>query len=333
MSNNISINSEDFVGVSLSKIPCDRELAADVFVKVNLKFIKFKMKGDVIPEDKYNYFISVHVKELFVKKENESLFLKHVLNQKSQLIEEIVAEVGEENRDIVEQHEELKEKVYEVFLDEELSNETVDILKNHVNEFIETVKNKSPAADVFAKISSLNNTIAEHSMNVANLSIFFGLVTGQNHPHVLENLYLGALFHDYGKAKIPASVMEKPNSVSYDKAILEHPEVGVDILKKLPTINKHILTIVLEHHEQYGGVGYPRGLTGDAIYGLTKIVSIANIFDNLCMENRRNKSSMYKTAIKVLEYDKGKQFDSTLLPRIIDALKLGYGNYVRERLK
>jgi putative nucleotidyltransferase with HDIG domain len=270
---------------------------------------------------------------LFVKKEDEVLFLEQVLVQKQETIETIVAEVGEENRDIVVKHEELKEKVYEVFLDEVLSNETVDILKTQVNDFIETVKNKNPTADVFAKISSLNNTIAEHSMNVANLSIFFGLVTGQNHPHVLENLYMGALFHDYGKAKIPASVLEKPNSVAYDRAIQEHPEAGVEILKKIPAINKQILTIVFEHHEQYGGVGFPRGMTGDVIYGLTKIVSIANVFDNVCMENRRNKASMYKTAIKVLEYDKGKQFDPLLLPRIIDALKLGYGNYVRERAK
>ncbi len=333
MSENIGLNPDDFVGIPLAKIPCNQELAADVFIKINEKFIKFKPQHDVIPEDKYNYFISMNVKELFVSKAHAEVFLGLVEAQKQEEIEAVVLEVGEENRPIVTQLADIKETVYDAFLDEELSNETVDILKKQVEEFISTVKEKNPSADIFAKISSMNNTIAEHSMNVANLSLLFGMATGQVHHIVLENLYMGALFHDYGKAKIPASIMEKPKSVAYEKAITNHPEAGVEMLKKNPDINKQVLTIVAEHHEQHGGVGYPKGMTGDTIYGLTKIVSIANIFDNACMENRRNKATMYKTAIKLIEYDKGKQFDPALVPRILDALKLGYGNYSRERDK
>lgn len=331
MVDNISFNTDEFIGTPLSKIPCNSELAADIFVKIGEKFIKFKEKGDVIPEEKYNYFISMNVKELFVAKEQVALFEEAVLELKRAEIEAIVGEVGEDNRDIVTKQAELKQTVYEVFLDEQLSNETVEILKSQVQDFITIVKDKNPSADIFAKISSMNNTIAEHSMNVANLSILFGLATGQNHKLVLENLYMGALFHDYGKAKIPASVMEKPKSVAYTKAITDHPLVGVEMLKKNSEINMQVLSIVGEHHEQFGGVGFPKGMTGDAMYGLSKIVQIANVFDNVCMENRRDKSKMYKTAIKVLEYDKGKQFDPELLPRILDAVKLGYGNYQRDR--
>ena len=333
MVDNISFNSDDFISTPLSKVPCNGELVADIFVKIGEKFIKFKEKGDVIPEEKYNYFISMNVKELYVAKEEVRAFEMAVQEQKQAEIEEVVAEVGEENREIVVLQADLKEVVYEVFLDETLSNETVEILKNNVQSFIAEVKDKNPSADIFAKISSMNNTIAEHSMNVANLSLLFGMATGQTHQLVLENLYMGALFHDYGKAKIPAAVMEKPKSVAYTKAITEHPLVGVEMLKKNPEINKQVLSIVAEHHEQFGGVGFPKGMTGDAMYGLSKIVQIANVFDNVCMENRRNKATMYKTAIKVLEYDKGKQFDPELLPRILDAVKLGYGNYQRDRDK
>lgn len=333
MVENISHNAHEFFGVSLYEIPCNGELVCDVYVKVGDKFIKFKEKGDHIPEEKYNYFMAKNVKELFVIKEFSALFTESIEEQKQEEIEAMVAEVGEENRPIVEKQAEIREKVYECFLDEDLSNETVNILRDQVSDFIETIKHKNPSADVFAKISSMNNTIAEHSMNVANLSLLFGMAVGQNHPHVLENLYMGALFHDYGKAKIPASIMEKPNSVAYDKAITDHPEAGVEILKKNPEIPKAVLSIVAEHHEQFAGVGYPKGISGEAIYGLSKIVSIANIFDNVAMENRRNKANMYKAAIKVLEYDKGKQFDPDLLPRILDALKLSYGKYRRDREK
>lgn len=331
MTENISEISDDFINVPLSEIPCNGVLPSDIFVKVNEKYIKFKEVGDAISEEKYNYFISKNVKELFIYKVDEEQFYKAINEIKKEELEAVVSEVGEENRSIVESQAELKEKVYETFLEEELSNEVVEILKEQVSDFITKVKDKSPSADVFAKISSMNNTVAEHSMNVANLSLLFGMVTGQNHEVVLENLYMGALFHDYGKAKIPQQILEKPNSVAYDKAIIGHPEAGVELLKNNPQINKQVLTIIQEHHEQFAGVGFPKGISGDAIYGLSKLVSIANIFDNIVMENRKNKANMYKAAIKVLEYDKGKQFDPALMPRILETLKLSFGNYVRER--
>jgi len=330
MKTNISFNRDDFVGVAVAKIPCNKDLSAAIYVKINEKFIKFKEEGDSLSEEKINYFISMNVKELYVFKEKAHLFLETLSQLKKQEIEEKVSLVGESNRNIVEKFIDLREVAYEAFLEENLSNETVDILKAQVLNFIETVKNKNPQADLFAKLSSLNNTVAEHSLNVANLSLLFGMATGQTHLHVLENLYLGALFHDFGKAKIPASILEKPVSYAYEKAMSDHPEAGVELLKKGGLNSKPVLTIVLEHHEQFGGVGYPKGIQGESIYGLSRLVSIANVFDNVCMENR-GKSSMYKNAIKVIEYDNGKQFDSTLLPRIIDVLKLGYGGFVRSR--
>lgn len=328
---NKNLRPEEFISVSISKIPCNGELPADVYLKINDKFIKFKEQGDVIHEEKYNYFISKNVKELFIHKDDETIFLEKISVITQLEVEAVISEVGEEFRPIVESQVVLVEKVYDAFLEETLSNEVVDILKEQVADFIAKVKDKNPSADVFAKISSMNNTVAEHSINVANLSLLFGMVTGQTHPVVLENLYMGALFHDYGKAKIPQSVLDKPNSVAYDRAITGHPEAGVEILKNNSQINKQVLTIVLEHHEQYGGVGFPKGISGDTIYGLSKIVSIANVFDNVAMENRKNKSNMYKAAIKILEYDKGKQFDPDLMPRIIETVKLSFGNYVRER--
>jgi putative nucleotidyltransferase with HDIG domain len=333
MTTNVSQKTEDFSAIPLSKIACNDKLHADVFVKIGDKFIKFKEQGDFIPEEKYNYFISMNVKELFVLNAFKVAFEETLKDLKQEKIETLVAEVGEENRTLVEQQVALKETIYETFLDEELSNETVNLLKSQVTDFIDSVKNKNPSADIFLKLTSMNNTIAEHSMNVATLSILFGMATGQNNPIVLENLYMGALFHDYGKSKIPASVSEKPNSVAFEKAIKNHPEAGVEMLKKNPNIPQPVLTIVAEHHEQFSGVGYPKGISKDAIYGLSRIVAIANVFDNVVIENRNNKSSIYKSAIKVLEYDRGKQFDPTLLPRIIDALKLSVGNYTRDRTK
>jgi len=333
MGENKSFNSDEFSAVPLAKIPCGGELCVAVFIKIGDKFIKFKEKGDAIPEDKYNYFMSKNVTHLFVAVGEYQIFTDWLNQARTEQIEEVVADIGEEHRDIAVAQQDIKEKVYEVFLDEDLSNETVQILQTQVQNFVTEIKatKNETRADLFAKLSSQHNTIAEHSMNVANLSLFLAMTVGHGHQHVLENLYLGALFHDYGKAKIPPQILENPSSVSYAQAISDHPEKGYEMLKKSKEIPKQALTIVLEHHEQFAGAGYPKGLTGDQIYGLSKIVTIANVFDNVAMENRRTPKTMYRAAIKVLEYDKGKQFDPEIMPRIIDSLKLSFGNFVRNR--
>ena len=117
MVDNISFDSNDFQGTALSKVQCNGELSTDVYVKIGEKFIKFKRKGDVIPEEKYNYFISMNVRELFITKSEALVFEEAVLKIKKEEIEEIVGEVGEENRSIVEQQAEIRETVYETFLE------------------------------------------------------------------------------------------------------------------------------------------------------------------------------------------------------------------------
>jgi hypothetical protein len=57
MITNVSQKTEDFSSIPLSKIACNDQLRADVFIKIGEKFIKFKEQGDFIPEEKYNYFI------------------------------------------------------------------------------------------------------------------------------------------------------------------------------------------------------------------------------------------------------------------------------------
>ena len=42
---------------------------------------------------------------------------------------------------------------------------------------------------------------------------------------------------------------------------------------------------------------------------------------------------MYKAAIRVIEHDRGRRFNPNMIDRVVDALKLAYGNYYRERQK
>lgn len=315
----------EYVPVPLSKIDPERSLSTDIYLLINDKYIKYKNANDSITMEKYNLFISKNVINIYIAFNDIETFMNWLKQSQEEAIQEVVDNIGEENREIAEQREELVEKVYETFAIEELNKETVQQLKSQVDDLISKVSRQKVPATILAKLTRKSKSIADHSVNVANISVYLAMALGHAHQYVLENIYMGALFHDYGKAKIPSKVLEDPNNITYIKAIESHPQNGKKMLSGIDQIPEQVLTIIEEHHEQHNGKGFPKGKKGGEIYELSKIVSLANVFDNICSTNsQRGNKEMYKQAIKFLEHDKGKKFDPEFLKPAIEALFLAY---------
>lgn len=180
------------------------------------------------------------------------------------------------------------------------------------------------------KLKTLNTSLADHSVNVANFAVYLAMVQGIGDQKTLELVYLGALMHDYGKAKVPPQVLENPSSIKYSQAIQDHPARGAGMMRKIDQIPETVARIVEQHHEQFNGKGYPAGMHGDKILDLAKIVCMANLYDNMLEQNKmKPQVERHRLAIKFIEYDKGKHFDPEFVERAIEGLKLAFGNYKR----
>ena len=75
--------------------------------------------------------------------------------------------------------------------------------------------------------------------------------------------------------------------------------------------------IALTHHERWDGKGYPKGLSGDAIPRVGRIVAIADAFEAMTATQRRRQPMSVDDAAKVIISEAGKQFD----PALIEAFK------------
>ena len=323
-------DGNEFVPVPVSKIEPDKTLESDIYLRIDNKFIKYKPAGEEISGEKINFLLEKEVLSVFVAIAQLETFMNWLKQSREEVVNEMVEEVGEEYREVVEKREDLKEKVYETFANLEMDSGIVEVLQNQVNEFVAFVSEEKIPKQVLANLMKHNESIADHSVNTANLSVFLAMVLGHGNHKTLEDIYMGALFHDYGKAKIPQEVLENKANVRYNQAIQDHPNKGCKIIKNIENISPAVIKIVQQHHEQYNGNGFPKGLKNDEIFGLAKIVSIANIFDNTVVENKHKaKKEKYRQAIKVIEYDKGKQFDPDIVEKVIESLKLGYGEYYK----
>lgn len=112
----------------------------------------------------------------------------------------------------------------------------------------------------------------DHAVNVCLMVVATGLYIKLPRP-VLMDLALGALFHDLGKLVMPTA-----QGPAADHGRL-HPIYGQQLLIK-NKVGAIVARIAAEHHERYDGQGYPSGLAGKEIHPLSRLVTIANHFDN-----------------------------------------------------
>lgn len=174
----------------------------------------------------------------------------------------------------------------------------------------------------FNELRNYHNSTYEHSINVAMLSVSCGIGLGLNN-YQLNELALSAMLHDIGKECIPLEILDKPDKLNEaEREIINyHPQFGYDMLKDNTNITSTVRVSVLEHHENYDGTGYPRGLKGDEIYLYARIIHVADVYDALCSKRSYKKDYDPAESIEYLMSNCGTMFDvdivSTFLKYVV----------------
>ena len=170
-------------------------------------------------------------------------------------------------------------------------------------------------------LHSINSKVAEdsylHSLNVTVLALLLGRQLGLD-SEACHILGLGALLHDIGKLEVPSKVLLKSEPLTRpEQQLLQlHCEFGLRMGQRL-MLDDEVLRIIHEHHEYCDGSGYPRGLSEASIGRLSRLVCIANQFDNLCNPlNPRDGLSPHE-ALALMFKQHGARFDAVALKAFI----------------
>ncbi len=130
----------------------------------------------------------------------------------------------------------------------------------------------------------------------------------------MDELSLLAVLHDIGKIGISRSILQKParlTTVEWEE-MKRHPEVGYRIAQTTPELAA-IADLILSHHEHWDGQGYPRGLKGEDIPLVCRILTVADAFDAMTNDRAYRKAMSKSQAIEELKKNTGKQFDPTIV--------------------
>ena len=133
--------------------------------------------------------------------------------------------------------------------------------------------------------------------------------------------------HDVGKISIGDNILKKPgklNSKEFEE-MKKHVNFGEQIIEKIETMTKesdflkYAKIFVASHHEKWDGSGYPRGLTGNEIPLLGRIMAIADVYDALVSDRPYKKGFTHEEAVAIIAGGKEKHFDPVLVDLFLGA--------------
>ncbi len=144
----------------------------------------------------------------------------------------------------------------------------------------EILQNKDVLVNL-TDIRTNDNELFVHSVNVCIISIIVAIQLGLD-PKRMQELAIGALMHDLGKI-LPDRKEAETTKVSLedDEFLDDHTWKGFNYLRKVKDVSTLSAHVALTHHEYVDGTGFPRKLKADEIHFLSKIVAVANHYDNL----------------------------------------------------
>jgi diguanylate cyclase (GGDEF)-like protein/putative nucleotidyltransferase with HDIG domain len=134
-------------------------------------------------------------------------------------------------------------------------------------------------------------------------------------PAEIKALKAGALLHDIGKLAVPDHILNKPGKLTEAEfeRMKVHTTVGAQILERVG-FPYPVVPIVLYHHEQWDGRGYPEGLKGEEIPLTTRILSVVDCFDSVREERPYRRGMTAEQACAMLRRGAGGHFD----PRVVE---------------
>jgi len=159
-----------------------------------------------------------------------------------------------------------------------------------------------------------------HSTRVTRLALALADELGVSDGDV-EGLEYGAMLHDVGKIDMPAEILCKPAPLDDDEwnVMRTHPQVGYDLVRKLPHLAP-AAEIVLAHHEAFDGTGYPNRLKREEIPLGARILTIADSYDSMTHPHTQRPAMPPAMAVREIERCSGSQFDpdaATALGRVL----------------
>jgi putative nucleotidyltransferase with HDIG domain len=170
-------------------------------------------------------------------------------------------------------------------------------------------------------LSLRDKMTARHSAAVARYSRAIARAIGSSEEQQ-ELVHTAGLLHDIGKFIFPDRILFADRRLSEEdwEIVKRHPAQGARVVGKVAGYGP-VAEIIRCHHERIDGKGYPRGLGGEEIPLLSRMISIADTYDVMTARDSYRDPVSQDEAITELRRVSGTQLDGELVEVFIRLLQ------------
>ena len=333
-------NGRGLFSIGLELIVKGQALPYDIYVNASssndsLNFVKIIQAGTVLQEEDVKKlgekYFQIYIMEAQRDSYLETLVMsKHLTTQKK-------AEVV---KDIAIDHLQSLFNSRDTLSNEILTDALVNC-RDTVRHLVDLIEDKSitEIQELIGMLSFHDFYTYDHSINVCMYCI---AIYRSQHPNAskddLIQVGMAGLLHDLGKMKVPTDIINKPAKLTDEEfsIIKTHPAMGIQILNdnspNVPNVDMALVRkVILQHHENWDGRGYPNNLSGDSINPVARICAIADFFDAITTKRSYGEVLSTADAVALMAQSAGKKLDPTLFENFTkNVKKLVMRTYGRE---
>jgi putative nucleotidyltransferase with HDIG domain len=168
---------------------------------------------------------------------------------------------------------------------------------------------------------------ARHSAAVARYAHAIAQAAGSSEDE-LRTVHTAGLLHDIGKFAFPDRILLADDGLTDAdfEIVREHPAQGADLVRRVQGLEE-IASAILAHHERIDGKGYPRGLRGEEIPALARMISVGDVYDVMTARDTYRTPVSRSEAIAELRRVAGTQLDARfveLFVAILERERIGF---------
>jgi len=259
-----------------------------------------------------------------------------------------IKEVEEPEKDFSQDYKVVAEKLHEVLTDKKIEPakraeaihlRTADMMKNlwenpspeKIGQFkksvvgiVDLVLSEDATNSYLLNITSYDYDTYIHSVNVGVLAISLAkVILKKENKHDMNALGAGFFLHDLGKIHIDEAIINKPGKLTDEEMAImrRHPGMGFNLLLETKQISEESKLIVLQHHERYNGLGYPKKLRGEEIHIYARICSVADVFDALVSKRPYKSQLNHFEALRLMKNEMIEHFHKDVFEKFVMLFK------------
>ena len=196
-------------------------------------------------------------------------------------------------------------------------------IKTVAAEMVSSTRRHAGALQTLTLLKKADDYTFTHCVAVGTFMISLGRVLELDEDLLVE-VGTAGLLHDVGKAGVDMKVLNKPGKLTDEefRHIRLHPSIGREILLQSGFENNACLDVVHHHHERLDGLGYPEGLSGEAVSLMARMGAVTDVYDAVTSRRVYHRAMPPTAALKMMLDNANTQFDGKVVRAFVQAIGL-----------